>query len=60
VRTLFPRALHVKAAELDRDWGTDSLRRGLLGVSNADEILSQWKERLESFKRLRERYLLYA
>jgi uncharacterized protein YbbC (DUF1343 family) len=59
VRDLFPSALHVKAQELDRDWGTDSLRRGLLAGKSASEIVAGWSEGLERFKTMREKYLLY-
>jgi uncharacterized protein YbbC (DUF1343 family) len=59
VRDLFPSALHVKAAELDRDWGTDSLRRGLLAGKSASEIVGGWGAGLDRFKAIREKYLLY-
>jgi uncharacterized protein YbbC (DUF1343 family) len=59
VRTLFPDALRVKATELDRDWGTDSLRKGLLAGSSASTIVEGWSAGVDRFKALRERYLLY-
>ncbi|HZY99687.1 MAG TPA: DUF1343 domain-containing protein [Candidatus Baltobacteraceae bacterium] len=59
VRDLFPSALHVKATELDRDWGTDSLRRGLIGGKGASEIVDGWSVAVERFKTMRQTYLLY-
>lgn len=59
VRDLFPSALHVKAQELDRDWGTDTLRRGLVEGKRAGEIVDGWSAGLERFKTMRETYLLY-
>lgn len=59
VRDLFPSALHVKATELDRDWGTDSLRRGLLQGKSAGEIVGGWSDSVDRFKTTREAYLLY-
>ncbi len=59
VRSLDPRRIDVKAAALDRDWGTDSLRRGLLDGSSAGAIVSSWAQRLSEFRAVRARYLLY-
>ncbi|MBV8372768.1 MAG: DUF1343 domain-containing protein, partial [Candidatus Eremiobacteraeota bacterium] len=59
VRSIDPRAIAVKAAPLDRDWGTDSLRNGLLAGYSADAIVAQWNQRLDDFRALRARYLLY-
>ncbi len=59
VRTLDPRRIDVKAAALDRDWGTDSLRRGLLDGSSAGAIVSGWSKGLADFRNLRAKYLLY-
>jgi uncharacterized protein YbbC (DUF1343 family) len=59
VRDLFPSALHVKATELAHDWGTDSLRRGLLEGKSAGEIVEGWSAALDRFKTIREKYLLY-
>ncbi|MBV8434397.1 MAG: DUF1343 domain-containing protein [Candidatus Eremiobacteraeota bacterium] len=59
VRSLFPEALRLKAADLDRDWGTASLREGLLAGKSAAAIVDGWSGSVERFKTLRERYLLY-
>jgi len=59
VRSIDPRAIDVKAAPLDRDWGTASLRRGLLSGESADGIVSGWSNGIADFRALRARYLLY-
>lgn len=58
-RRLFPRVIDVKAAALDRDWGTASLRLGLLRGLSAVEIVAGWSRRLAEFRALRAKYLLY-
>ena len=58
-RDLFPRALDVKAAALDKDWGTASLRQGLLGGKAASDIVAGWSVNVEKFMIAREKYLLY-
>jgi len=59
VRDLFPAALAVKAAELDRDWGTASLRRGLAEGKSASAIVDGWSDAVERFEAMRKPYLLY-
>jgi uncharacterized protein YbbC (DUF1343 family) len=60
VRDLFPHAIDTThAEELDRDWGTDTLRSALLAGKSADDIVAQWASRLADFEALRRRYLLY-
>lgn len=59
-RDLQHEAIHVSAHGLDLDWGTDTLRRGLLAGKNADEIVTPWKRGVEAFAPLREKYLLYS
>jgi uncharacterized protein YbbC (DUF1343 family) len=61
IRQIAPHAIVVKdPAALDRDWGTDALRLGLLHGLSADAILAQWSRRTAQFQTLRSRYLLYA
>jgi len=59
VRDLFPSALHMKIKELDRDWGTDSLRQGLIEGKSAGAIVDGWNVAVERFTAMREAYLLY-
>ena len=60
IREQDPHAISISsAASLDRDWGTDTLRKALLAGLDADAILVQWEARTREFVALRERYLLY-
>lgn len=59
-RDIAPHAIDVKEPKsLDRDWGTDSLRKGLLAGESAAEITSKWTAGVTAFKSMREKYLLY-
>jgi uncharacterized protein YbbC (DUF1343 family) len=59
-RQIAPRVISVQSRTgIDRDWGTDSLREGLLAGKSADEIIAEWAPRLAEFKSLRAKYLLY-
>jgi uncharacterized protein YbbC (DUF1343 family) len=61
IRQIAPRAIVVKEpAALDRDWGTDALRLGLLHGSPADAISARWAIATTQFQTLRSRYLLYG
>ncbi len=60
VRKTNERFISIGAAALDRDWGTDTLRKGLQDGLDADEILAQWEPATRAFVAMRERYLLYA
>ncbi len=52
--------LHVtKAANFDRDWGTDTVRLALLNGASPDAIVASWESGLTSYRAVRERYLLY-
>jgi len=60
VRDIAPRQIQIKEpAALDRDWGTTSLRLGLANNLSADAIVAEWLPRLDEFRELRSRYLLY-
>ncbi len=60
IRKLAPSVLEAgKPAAIDRDWGTDTLRRGLNGGLSVEEILAQWDAGLRDFMTLRGQYLLY-
>ena len=60
VRDIAPHQIEIREPSyLDRDWGTTSLRLGLMGGKSADAIISEWRPRLEAFRELRSHYLLY-
>lgn len=58
-RDISPATIKVSAKALDVDWGTDSLRLGLQSGKSTDAIEAGWAPRVERFKTLRARYLLY-
>jgi uncharacterized protein YbbC (DUF1343 family) len=60
-RTVMPQqlSLHNEHA-IDTDWGTDSVRQGLMNDRTVDEIVRGWEPRLDSFRSLRAKYLLYG
>ncbi len=59
IRSLYQHVLDVKAEALDRDWGTSTLRRGILDGLSADAIVEGWSQRVAEFRALRSKYLLY-
>jgi len=60
VRRISPSTLTLgNGAGLDKDWGTDTLRKALAEGLDADAILAQWTAGTRAFETLRGRYLLY-
>jgi uncharacterized protein YbbC (DUF1343 family) len=60
IREIDPRAIDIKSVSgLDRDWGTDAFRQGLLAGESAAAILARWATATQEFAVLRRRYLLY-
>ncbi len=60
VRAIAPSAVDLThTAELDRDWGTDSLRLGLEKGLSPDEIVNAWEPARREFLAARQPYLLY-
>ncbi len=61
VRKISPATISIhNAAGLDKDWGTDTLRKGLEDGLDAESILRQWEPATRAFVEMRERFLLYA
>jgi uncharacterized protein YbbC (DUF1343 family) len=61
VRKVEPRAISIEnAAGLDKDWGTDTLRRGLEDGLEPSEILAAWVPATRAFEALRMPALLYT
>ncbi|GAC1395428.1 MAG: DUF1343 domain-containing protein [Vulcanimicrobiaceae bacterium] len=61
VRKIDTNALSIRsAAMLDRDWGTDTLRKGLEDGLDPDTILRGWEPATRAFAEMRERYLIYT
>ena len=60
VRAIAPHLIDLRnTTEIDRDWGTTSLRTRLAAGDSASEILTAWEPRTEEFRTVRSRYLLY-
>ncbi len=60
IRDLSPRTIDIASvSQIDRDWGTDSIRTALLAGKSAEAILSQWTNDVARFEALRQGYLLY-
>jgi uncharacterized protein YbbC (DUF1343 family) len=60
LRTHAPAFLHIRPRQLDRDWGTDVLRKGLSNNVSADAIETLWENDVRAFETLRRSYLLYS
>jgi uncharacterized protein YbbC (DUF1343 family) len=61
VRKTNPSAISIaNAASLDRDWGTDTLRKGLTDGLEPSDILAGWIPATRAFETLRSRFLLYT
>ncbi|HTX02597.1 MAG TPA: DUF1343 domain-containing protein [Candidatus Acidoferrales bacterium] len=59
-RKIAPHVISIQSrTTIDRDWGTDTLREGLLSGKSADEIIAGWQPRLADFNAQRAKYLLY-
>jgi len=60
MRKLAPHQIQIKdSAEIDKIWGTDTLRRGLEDGLSVEAILAQWQPREREFFLDRAKYLLY-
>jgi hypothetical protein len=60
VRGIAPRVIDVKSPSgIDRDWGTDALRAGILSGQGAEEIMDTWSVPTQHFREMRDAYLLY-
>jgi uncharacterized protein YbbC (DUF1343 family) len=59
VRKTQSKFLQVSATALDKDWGTDTLRKALEDGLDVDEILAQWEPGTHAFEAARAPFLLY-
>jgi uncharacterized protein YbbC (DUF1343 family) len=61
LRAIAPKLLSVRSTEaVDRDWGTDEVRRRLLAGDSVEEIIAGWEPRLKTFLEERAQSLLYS
>lgn len=61
LRAVAPSRFGVGSAyAVDRDWGTDQVRRALLAGEGVETIIAAWEPKLRVFRAQRAKYLLYA
>ncbi len=61
VRKISPGTISIHSpAGLDKDWGTDTLRRGLEAGLDVESILRAWEPATRAFEEMRERFLIYS
>jgi uncharacterized protein YbbC (DUF1343 family) len=54
------RYVRIHSAEtMDRDWGTDTVRKALIAGESSDAIVAAWQPKIPAFLALRDKYLLY-
>ena len=56
---LYPEKLEWREGRMDRLWGTPSVRKQLQDGKMPREIVKQWDDELEYFKKVRKKYLIY-
>ena len=56
---MYPRQLEWKTEHFDRLCGTSTVREAIIEQSNLDSLRAIWQTDLESFRRIRKKYLLY-
>ncbi len=55
----YPRNLEWKTAHFDRLCGTSAIREAIASGRSVDELRSKWKPALQSFLKIRDKYLIY-
>ena len=56
---MYPRNLEWKVAHFDHLCGTSAIREAIAGGRSVDELRTAWKPALQSFLKIRNRYLIY-
>ena len=59
INRLYPDDLTFRERAIDRLWGSSSFREDILSDKNPNEIIDNYKIKIEGFKQIREKYLLY-
>lgn len=59
IHHMYPRNFEWKAAHFDRLCGTATIREAITSGRSADELRNQWRPTLESFLKIRGKYLIY-
>jgi uncharacterized protein YbbC (DUF1343 family) len=56
---MYPEDFHWRAKHFDRLCGTSKVRNAIMSSSSLDALRNQWQVELKSFKKIREKYLIY-
>ncbi|UCD00198.1 MAG: DUF1343 domain-containing protein [Phycisphaerales bacterium] len=56
---MYPRGFEWRAAHFDRLCGTPAIREAITSGRSANELRNQWRSALESFLKIRDKYLIY-
>ncbi|HHJ53293.1 MAG TPA: DUF1343 domain-containing protein, partial [Caldithrix abyssi] len=59
IRRLYPDSLSWRSKHFDRLCGTDRIRKALTAGKPINRIVHDWQRKLEKFKTIRKKYLLY-
>jgi len=59
IARLYPRDFQWKAAHFDRLCGTSTIREAITSQRSLDELRNKWQPALESFRKIRDKYLIY-
>jgi len=59
IARMYPGNLEWKAAHFDRLCGTSTIRGVIASGRSADELRNKWQLALESFRKIRDKYLIY-
>lgn len=56
---LYPEKFSFRESSIDRLWGSDNFRESILSGKTPNEIIELYQTKLNEFKKVREKYLLY-
>jgi len=59
IARMYPGKLEWKTAHFDRLCGTSTIREAITGGRSVDKLPGKWKPTLQSFLKIRDKYLLY-
>lgn len=61
LRAVAPKILSVSSTyAIDRDWGTDQVRAGIMAGASVDAVIAAWQPKIKTFLAQRAQNLLYA
>jgi len=59
IHRMYPRDFQWKAGHFDRLCGTSTIRNAIASGASLDRLRNEWQIELESFRKIRDRYLIY-